>query len=41
MKLLLDEIDKKNWMIADKNGEIQNLVNDKRELKKYSEEVQL
>lgn len=41
MKLLLDEIDKLKWLTNEKNGEIQNLVREKRELRRYLDEAQL
>ena len=41
MKLLLDEIDKLKWLTNEKNAEIQNLVREKRELRRYLDEAQL
>ena len=41
MKMLLDEIDKLKWLINEKNNEIQNLVREKRELRRYLDEAQL
>ena len=34
IKLLLDEIDKLKWLTQEKNQEIQNLVQDKRDLRR-------
>lgn len=41
IKLLLDEIDKQKWLVGEKNAEIQNLVQDKRELRRFLDEKQL
>ncbi len=41
IKLLLDEIDKLKWLGGEKNAEIQNLVQDKRELRRFLDEKQL
>lgn len=41
IKTLIGEIDKLNWLIRDKNGEIQNLIRDRKELKVQEEEREL
>lgn len=41
IRLLLDEIDKLKWIISEKNAEIQNQVNEKKELRKFLDETQL
>lgn len=41
IKLLLDEIDKLKWLITEKNNEIQTLVQEKREMRRYLDEIQL
>ena len=41
IKLLLDEIDKLKWLTQEKNNEIQNLVQDKRDLRRQMDETQL
>ena len=41
MKLLVDEIDKLKWLTNEKNGEIQNLVREKRELRRQFDDSQL
>lgn len=41
MKLLLDEIDKLKWLTNEKNAEIQNLVREKRDLRRYLDDAQL
>lgn len=41
MKLLLDEIEKLKWLTNEKNAEIQNLVREKRELRRQFDESQL
>lgn len=38
---MLDEIDKLKWLVSEKNIEIQNLVQDKREIRRSLDEVQL
>lgn len=40
-KTLIAEIDKLNWLIRDKNGEIQNLIREKKEQKIQEEEREL
>lgn len=37
----MDEIDKLKWLTQEKNSEIQNLVQDKRELRRVMDENQL
>lgn len=41
IKTLIAEIDKLNWLIRDKNGEIQNLIREKKEQKIQEEEREL
>ena len=41
IKLLLDEIDKLKWLTQEKNSEIQNLVQDKRDLRRQMDDNQL
>ena len=41
IKLLLDEIDKLQWLTQEKNNEIQNLVQEKRDLRRAMDETQL
>lgn len=41
IKTLIGEIDKLNWLIRDKNGEIQNLIRDRKEQKVQEEEREL
>lgn len=41
IKLLLDEIDKLKWLTQEKNNEIQNLVQDKRDLRRQMDDNQL
>lgn len=41
MKLLLDEIEKLKWLTNEKNAEIQNLVREKREIRRQFDEAQL
>jgi hypothetical protein len=41
IKLLLEEIDKQKWLINEKNAEIQNLVQEKRDLRRLLDETQL
>ena len=41
IKLLLDEIDKLKWLTQEKNNEIQNLVQEKRDLRRQMDENQL
>ena len=41
IKLLLDEIDKLKWLTQEKNNEIQNIVQEKRDLRRQMDENQL
>jgi hypothetical protein len=41
IKTLIAEIDKLNWLLREKNQEIQNLIRDKKEQKAQEEEREL